>query len=99
MRTMAQSLILIVALLVSATAAFAQTRTRDAATKKNAYVVAAQGDSIAKIAARNNIAAADLASANQLPLNAKLRWGQRLLLPVAKAGSEAGALNETNGEV
>ena len=99
---MVQSLMLIAMLLVCATGSFAQTPTRHSDAKKNAggsYVVAGRGDTIATIAVRNKVAAADLASVNHLQVNAKLRRGQRLLLPAAQADSEAGALNETNGEV
>jgi murein DD-endopeptidase MepM/ murein hydrolase activator NlpD len=97
---MAQSFILSVALLVCATGTFAQTRARDLDAKKNvveSYVVVLRGDTVAKIALRNKVAAADLASLNRLRVNAKLRRGQRLLLPAASAGSEASASNETDG--
>ncbi len=45
------------------------------------YVVK-KGDTLAKIAKRNNVALADLATANKLQKNAALKIGQKLMLPV-----------------
>ena len=95
---MVQSLTLIVALLVCATGTFAQTRARKPDAKKSpqaSYVVADKDDTIATIAVRNKVAAADLARFNHLRLNTKLRRGQRLLVPV-QAGSEVSASSETD---
>ena len=100
MRTMAQSLMLTIVLLDCASGTLAQTRTRQPNANKSAdasYVIADRGDTVATIADRNKVAAADLASLNHLRLNAKLRRGQRLLLPAPQAGSEADASIRADG--
>ena len=57
--------------------------------------MADKDDTIATIAVRNKVVAADLAGFNHLRLNTKLRRGQRLLLPV-QAGSEVSASSEAD---
>lgn len=99
-RTMAQSLMLTIVLLVCASGTVAQTRTRQPTANKSAdasYVTAERGDTIATIAVKNKVAAADLARLNHLRLNTKLRRGQRLALPTGQAGSEADPSNRADG--
>jgi LysM repeat protein len=96
---MAKSFVLIIALLVCATGTLAQTRARKPGSNSStgASYIVEKGDTVATIAVKNKVAAADLASLNHLRTNAKLRKGQRLLLPAPQADSEADALNAADG--
>lgn len=86
---MVQSFLLMVALLVCAVSTFAQ--------KNSAYVTVEKGDTIITIAVRHRIPPSELAATNHLSVSAKLRRGQRLLLPPTQAGSKSGSASETNG--
>jgi Transglycosylase SLT domain/LysM domain len=55
----------------------------------NETIVARSGESLISVAARANVTATDLAKANHLPINHRLRKGQRLVLPTSSASDNA----------
>lgn len=90
----AEALTVVAVLLLCAAVTLAQTRVREREPNQNAgnsYVIAQRGDSVARIAARNGITAAELSRLNHLRINTKLRTGQRLLLPTPQAASQTDA--------
>jgi len=79
---------LLVCLLVFDLAATAQSKPSNRKAN-HATITARSGELLSSVAKRAKVSAADMAQANDLPINARLRKGQRMIVPSATAVVEA----------
>jgi soluble lytic murein transglycosylase-like protein len=88
--------ILLVLLMVSSSLTMGQRRTSTSRQANHTTITARSGEQLSSVAARANVAADELAQANGLAVDTRLRKGQRLIIPTP---STATASVRQSGEI